>query len=74
VLLERHSVELSFRSAIPKGPQSSPNPSPSMRVLVGFMGREPLGMAADTGALYASARWVLWYVYHYAYLVMLGLA
>jgi len=34
-----------FGSAIPKGRQSSPNPNPSMRVLVGFMGREPLGMA-----------------------------
>jgi len=47
-----------FRSAISKDRQSSPNPNPdpspspnpnhnlSMRVLVGFMGREPLGMAA----------------------------
>ena len=36
-----------FGSAIPKGRQSSPNPNPnpSMRVLVEFMGRQPLGMA-----------------------------
>ena len=27
-------------------PNPDPNPNPSMRVLVGFMGRQPLGMAA----------------------------
>ena len=47
------SAILKGRHTIPKGWQSSPNPNlnpnPSMRVLVGFMGREPLVALRNCG-------------------------